>query len=218
MTGFRARGLFDIRRLSAHAALSVALPARIFLSYEKNLPTFQAHAQTPARLPRADEHQRRSRHSGPSSPAGPQASAPQGRRDSLRPPHRGLTGCCFNPGGLMAALKLPKAARLTRREEFATVREQGTAQHGKLMVLGTWQSPSSAAARFGVIAARRTGPAHERNRARRRLREIFRAHRPSLPAGIWMVVVLRGSAVRATFAALTGEWRALASRAGYLKV
>jgi len=118
----------------------------------------------------------------------------------------------------MAALKLPKAARLTRREEFATVREQGTAQHGKLMVLGTWQSPSSAAARFGVIAARRTGPAHERNRARRRLREIFRSHRPSLPAGIWMVVVLRGSAVRATFAALAGEWRALATRAGYLKV
>jgi ribonuclease P protein component len=129
-----------------------------------------------------------------------------------------LTGCFFNPGGLMAALKLPKAARLTRRAEFAMVREQGTAQHGKFMVLGIWQSPSPEAARFGVIAARRTGPAHERNRARRRLREIFRSHRPSLPAGIWMVVVLRGSAVRATFAALAGEWRALASRAGYLKV
>ncbi|MDA0294029.1 MAG: ribonuclease P protein component [Verrucomicrobia bacterium] len=117
----------------------------------------------------------------------------------------------------MAALKLPKGARLTHRAEFATVREQGTAQHGKFMVLGTWQSPSPAAARFGVIAARRTGPAHQRNLARRRLREIFRSHRPSLPAGIWMVVVLRGSAVRATFAALAGEWRALASRAGYLK-
>jgi hypothetical protein len=38
-----------------------------------------------------------------------------------------------------------------------------------------------------------------------------------LPGGLWMVVVLRRAAVRATFAALTEEWRALAARAGYLK-
>jgi len=128
-----------------------------------------------------------------------------------------LTGYLFNPGGLMAALKLPRAARLTRRAEFTTVREKGTAQHGKFMVLGTWQSPSSEGPRLGVIAARRAGQAHDRNRARRRLREIFRSHRPSLSAGIWMVVVLRGSAVRATFDALAAEWRTLASRAGYFK-
>jgi ribonuclease P protein component len=117
----------------------------------------------------------------------------------------------------MAALTLPKPARLTRRAEFAAVREQGKSQHGNFMVLGTWQAPLPEPARFGVIAARRTGSAVERNRARRRLREIFRVHRPLLPGGLWMVVVLRRAAVRATFAALTEEWRALAARAGYLK-
>jgi ribonuclease P protein component len=117
----------------------------------------------------------------------------------------------------MAALTLPKPARLARRAEFAAVREQGKTQHGNFMVLGTWQSPASEPARFGVIAARRTGTAVERNRARRRLREIFRLHRGLLPSGLWMVVVLRRAAVRATFAALTEEWRALAARAGYLK-
>jgi ribonuclease P protein component len=117
----------------------------------------------------------------------------------------------------MAALTLPKPARLTRRAEFAAVREQGKSQHGNFMVLGTWQAPLSEPARLGVIAARRTGSAVERNRARRRLREIFRVHRPLLPGGLWMVVVLRRAAVRATFAALTEEWRALAARAGYLK-
>jgi ribonuclease P protein component len=117
----------------------------------------------------------------------------------------------------MAALTLPKPARLSRRAEFATVREKGKSQHGKFMVLGTWQSPSLERPRLGVITSRQVGSAVERNRTRRRLREIFRVHRPLLPAGLWMVIVLRRAAVRATFTVLTEEWRALAIRAGYLK-
>jgi len=117
----------------------------------------------------------------------------------------------------MAALTLPKPARLTRRAEFAAVREQGRAQHGNFMVLGTWPTSSPEPARIGVITSRRVGTAVERNRVRRRLREIFRVNRHLLPSGLWMVVVPRRAAVRATFAALAEEWRALAARAGYLK-
>ena len=117
----------------------------------------------------------------------------------------------------MAALTLPKAARLTRRAEFAAVREQGQAQHGNFMVLGTWQTSSPEPARLGVVTSRRVGTAVERNRARRRLREIFRLHRGLLPSGLWVVVIPRRAAVRATFAALAEEWRALMARAGYLK-
>jgi ribonuclease P protein component len=117
----------------------------------------------------------------------------------------------------MAALTLPKPARLTRRAEFVAVREQGQAQHGNFMVLGTWQTSSPEPARIGVVTSRRVGTAVERTRTRRRLREIFRLNRNLLPSGLWMVVVPRRAAVRADFAALAGEWRALATRAGYLK-
>jgi ribonuclease P protein component len=117
----------------------------------------------------------------------------------------------------MAALTLPKPARLTRRAEFVAVRGKGKAQHGTFMVLSTWSSPSAELPRLGIIATRQVGSAVERNRARRRLREIFRLHRAALPAGLWMVIVLRRAAVRATYAALAEEWRALAARAGYLK-
>ena len=117
----------------------------------------------------------------------------------------------------MAALTLPKPARLTRRAEFTAVREQGKSQHGTFMVLGTWQTSSPDPARIGVVTSRRVGTAVERNRTRRRLREIFRLHRNLLPSGLWMVVVPRRAAVRVTFAALAEEWRALAARAGYLK-
>lgn len=85
------------------------------------------------------------------------------------------------------------------------------------MVLSGLRGELVTAARFGVITSRKVGGATERNRARRRLREIFRLHRGLLPAGLWMVVVLRRAAAGATFAALASEWRALCGRAGYLK-
>lgn len=72
-------------------------------------------------------------------------------------------------------------------------------------------------ARCGVITSRKVGSAVERNRARRRIKEIFRLHRVLLPAGLWMVVVLRRAAVGATYSMLVTEWRALCGNAGYLK-
>lgn len=117
----------------------------------------------------------------------------------------------------MGALTLPKAARLSRRAEFAAVRSGGQSWHGRLMVLGALATPDKSPARIGVITSRKTGGAVERARLRRRLREIFRLHRPLLPAGLWMVVVPRRAAAAAKYAALSDEWRSLAMRGGYLE-
>lgn len=117
----------------------------------------------------------------------------------------------------MGALSLPRSARLTRRAEFDAVRRRGRAWHGSLMVMSGWSSASQDRPRFGVITSRKVGSAVERTRTRRRLKEIFRLHRTVLPAGLWMVVVARRAAAVANSAALRGEWRELASRAGYLQ-
>ncbi|MBE2181115.1 MAG: ribonuclease P protein component [Chthoniobacterales bacterium] len=117
----------------------------------------------------------------------------------------------------MAALTLPKSARLSRRADFTAVRERGDSWHGRCMVMGGWLSGNGTPASCGVITSRKVGSAVERSRARRRLREIFRLHRGLLPAGLWMVVVARRAAATAPFGALSEEWRALAGRAGYLK-
>jgi ribonuclease P protein component len=117
----------------------------------------------------------------------------------------------------MAALKLPKAARLSRRADFRAVREQGNSWHGRLIVLGGLRTDETGAAKLGVITTRRVGSAVERTRLRRRLREVFRLQRPLLPAGLWMVIVPRRAAVNAQFAALAEEWRVLSVRAGFLK-
>ena len=115
----------------------------------------------------------------------------------------------------MGALTLPKAARLSRRAEFAAVRAVGKSWHGRLMVLAALATKGSEAARIGVITSRKTGSAVERSKVRRRLREIFRLHRALLPAGLWMVVVPRRAAVTATYAALSDEWCTLTERGGF---
>jgi ribonuclease P protein component len=106
----------------------------------------------------------------------------------------------------MGALTLPKAARLSRRAEFAAVRTGGKSWHGRLMVLAALATGAGGAARIGVITSRKTGTAVERAKVRRRLREIFRLHRPLLPHGLWMVVVPRRAAVTSHYAALNDEW------------
>ena len=117
--------------------------------------------------------------------------------------------------------RFPKAARLTRASEFRRVREQGRSSGGRFLVLGVFSDARSSPtgdtrARIGFITSRRVGGAVERNRVRRRLREIVRAHRPLLRVGVWLVVIARHTAAKASLAELTADWLKLARRAGIL--
>jgi ribonuclease P protein component len=86
------------------------------------------------------------------------------------------------------------------------------------MVLGVLKdAPGAAGARIGIITSRRVGGAVERNRVRRRLREIFRLERLRVTPGVWLVLVARRQAVRASFDQLQAEWRQLAKRGGILE-
>lgn len=69
-------------------------------------------------------------------------------------------------------------------------------------------------ARVGIITSRRVGGAVQRSGVRRRLREIFRAARPRLRGGVWLVVIARYTAPGATFQQLETEWSKLARRSG----
>jgi ribonuclease P protein component len=56
----------------------------------------------------------------------------------------------------------------------------------------------------------------ERNRVRRRLREICRLHRGLLAPGLLVVVVAKSSAAGASFAEMQEEWLILARRLSIL--
>ena len=113
-------------------------------------------------------------------------------------------------------LRFPKSARLACAEEFAELKRAGRSFHGKLRVLSVLSAGGEAAARIGLITSRRVGCAVERNRVRRRLREIVRAARPQLKAGVWLALIARQAAARASFQALHDEWQQLAQRSSIL--
>jgi ribonuclease P protein component len=122
----------------------------------------------------------------------------------------------------MTRPRFPRSARLTRSSEFAAVRTRGRAEQGRFLVCsvaacGPGDAPDlTESARVGIITSRRVGCAVERNRVRRRLREIVRADRPLLRHGIWIVLIARQRAVQASFDELRSEWRRLAKRHGLL--
>jgi ribonuclease P protein component len=72
-------------------------------------------------------------------------------------------------------------ATLRRRNEFQAVYRQGVKVSGRFVVVfGLLREVGEC--RFGITATRRLGGAVVRNRARRRIRELFRHHSEPLAA------------------------------------
>lgn len=96
------------------------------------------------------------------------------------------------------------------------MRTEGRTTRGATMLLGALEVEEASGFRVGLVTSKRVGGAVVRNRLRRRLREIVRRHQRELRANVWLVVVTRPAAARATSAELEAEWLKLAQRAGVL--
>jgi ribonuclease P protein component len=110
----------------------------------------------------------------------------------------------------------PKTKRLKEPVEFGRVKSEGTAQRGRLLILGVLVQQDEKLFRAGFVTSKRIGGAVVRNRVRRRLRDIVRREQGRLRPGFWFVVIARPGAARATFEQLKDEWLRLAERASIL--
>ena len=105
---------------------------------------------------------------------------------------------------------LTKSLRLARTAEFASVRANGKSFPGRFMVVSVQKADDIVGWKCGFITPKKLGIAVERNRIRRRLRELVRADTESLRKGHWR-------APQATFEELKKDWRTTAKRAGLLE-
>jgi len=125
---------------------------------EENISTKQPPPREKARLQSEDGDQER---------PGRDQTPPRERPQEVNSPP--LLGFC-----------LPKEARLLKRADFLRVYEQGKRFEGRFMTVFILPSKRSLH-RVGVTATKKAiGKAHDRNRAKRLLRESFRLTRPEI--------------------------------------
>ena len=113
--------------------------------------------------------------------------------------------------------RLGREARLRNSREFVAVQSGGTLFRGRRALLLVLPRPGEPT-RVGFIASKRgVGNAVQRNRARRRLREIVRRRWPRVePVGHWLVFIANRTALTATHADLAAEVEHLLEESGAL--
>ena len=127
---------------------------------EENVSTQQPPACKKARLSREDGDKER--------PGRDQASPGQGPQKA--------------DSSALLDLRLPKDARIAKRTDFLRVYEQGKRFEGRFMTVFILPSKRTLH-RVGVTATKKAiGKAHDRNRAKRLLRESWRLSRPEIEA------------------------------------
>jgi ribonuclease P protein component len=94
---------------------------------------------------------------------------------------------------------------LTTSADFQALFQRGKRIDRPSMIV-LWRE-SAARRRAGFAVSRHVRTAVQRNRARRRLREAYRAARGAAPANVALVVIGKPGALREPFAALTEELR-----------
>lgn len=107
--------------------------------------------------------------------------------------------------------------RMRSSLDFANVKRIGTAFRGRCCLLLALPAPGEVT-RVGWIASKRgVGGAVQRNRARRRLREIVRRRWPRLPQhGFLLVFIASRASLSAPHQELATEVESLLARAGAL--
>ncbi|HEX4340116.1 MAG TPA: ribonuclease P protein component [Polyangiaceae bacterium] len=87
--------------------------------------------------------------------------------------------------------RFPPSERVKKRLEFRAAQDSGRKAILPHFILLLYARAESGDARLGVVASRKIGCAVIRNRAKRLVREAFRATRPLWMPGIDVVVIVR---------------------------
>ena len=102
---------------------------------------------------------------------------------------------------------------LRRKADFDAIGRRGTARSSRLLVLRSLRTEGSTT-RIGLSTPRSLGGAVQRNRVRRRLRDLVRQQLDAKDVGWDLLLIARPEASAASHAELREELRSLLERSG----
>jgi ribonuclease P protein component len=97
--------------------------------------------------------------------------------------------------------------RVRKRAEFLSIQQDGVRVSGDRLVFVLKRREPGQPPRLGITASRKIGGAVERNRARRLIREAFRALFAELPGALDLVVIVRRPLGASKLTDVLGELR-----------
>jgi ribonuclease P protein component len=171
--------------------------------YETTVSTVEETPPTAAWFPGAQQQQERPGHPAQSPSRGPQTSDPRLMPAMAAPASR--------------SLNFTRAMRLKQGRDFSRVRQEGQRLVRGCLIANWLRLPPDSLPRLGVVTGGRIGNAVVRNRARRLLREVFRAHRHDLTQPVDLVLVARPSIAGKVFADVEKDFLATLRQTGLLK-
>ncbi|RYZ04367.1 MAG: ribonuclease P protein component [Myxococcales bacterium] len=98
------------------------------------------------------------------------------------------------------------ASRVRKRAEYLEIQSGGQRVSGDCLVFILLRRPAGSPLRLGITASRKIGNAVQRNRARRLVREAFRAVFEQLPPAVDIVVIVRRPLGERKLQAVLDEW------------
>jgi ribonuclease P protein component len=112
------------------------------------------------------------------------------------------------PGSPSAPRPRPtRENRVRKRAEYLEIQARGARVSGDCLVFIVMRREGQAPLRLGITASRKIGGAVQRSRARRLIREGFRAVFAELPSAIDIVVIVRRPLGDRKFASVFAEWQ-----------
>ena len=105
---------------------------------------------------------------------------------------------------------------LNLNSQFRKLYQKGTSHVSPSVVMYAKRNGPSHN-RLGVTVSKKIGKAVIRNRAKRRLREIFRVNAPNLKSGFDFVLVARGRTATISYEKLSADFIAAAKNVGVIK-
>lgn len=111
---------------------------------------------------------------------------------------------------------MKRACTLKENYEFRRVYRQGKSAVGSTMVVYCRRNKLGRC-RLGLTASTKTGGAVQRNRARRRMREVYRLNRDKLSSGWDIILVARGRTASAPWRELNEGFLRQCRKLGILR-